>query len=160
MGPVRPQRYFSLTRHDPRRLAHRRTDRSGAPVEEPPWLTPSPAHRYWVQHAERLRRTFHALTGRCLLDAALSPETAAEALFHAPFVALSHHAAPDPLLTYGNRKALELFELTWEALTALPSRCTAEAPNRAERARLLAEVIPFLNRFQTRTVRRTKGRLG
>jgi hypothetical protein len=89
---------------------------------------------------ERLRRAFHALTGRDLIDAALSPEAAAEALFHAPFVVLSHDTAPDPLLTYGNAKALELFELSWAELTRLPSRYTAEAPNRAERARLLAQV--------------------
>ncbi|MDG4594310.1 MAG: MEKHLA domain-containing protein [Candidatus Contendobacter sp.] len=101
---------------------------------------PCPANRYWVEHAELLRRAFHALTGRDLIDAALSPEAAAEALFHAPFVVLSHDAAPDPILTYGNAKALELFELTWEELTRMPSRYTAEAPDRAERERLLARV--------------------
>ena len=103
-------------------------------------LEPSPANRYQVDHAERLRRTFHALTGRDLIDPTLSPEAAAEALFHAPFVVLSHDAAPDPLLTYGHRAALDLFALTWEELIQMPSRLTAEAPNRAERARLLAQV--------------------
>ncbi|HOW77481.1 MAG TPA: MEKHLA domain-containing protein [Candidatus Competibacteraceae bacterium] len=101
---------------------------------------PNPANAYRVEHAERLRRTFHALTGRDLIDPTLSPEAAAEALFHAPFVVLSHDDAPDPLLTYGNRAALELFALTWEELTQMPSRLTAEAPDRAERARLLVEV--------------------
>ena len=92
---------------------------------------PSPANRYQVEHTERLRRTFHALTGRDLIDPTLAPEAAAEALFHAQFVVLSHDAAPDPILTYGNRKALELFELTWEELIQMPSRLTAEAPDRA-----------------------------
>lgn len=101
---------------------------------------PSPANIYRVEHAERLRRAFHALAGRHLLDPALSPEAAAEALFHAPFIVLSHDAAPDPILTYGNLTALKLFALTWEELTKMPSRLTAEAPNRAERAWLLAEV--------------------
>ena len=103
-------------------------------------LIPCPANRYQVDHAERLRRTFHALTGRHLIDPALSPEAAAEALFHAPFAILSHDTTPDPLLTYGNQTALNLFALSWEELTRMPSRWTAEAPNRAERARLLAEV--------------------
>lgn len=103
-------------------------------------LAPCPANRYQVEHTERLRRTFHALTGRDLLDPALSPEAAAETLFHAPFVVLSHNADLDPILTYGNRTALELFELSWAELIQMPSRLTAEAPNRAERARLLAEV--------------------
>ncbi|MFO7641936.1 MAG: MEKHLA domain-containing protein [Candidatus Competibacteraceae bacterium] len=101
---------------------------------------PCSANHYRVAHTERLRRTFHALTGRCLLDPALAPEAAAEALFHAPFVVLSHDASPDPLLTYGNRAALELFALSWEELVRMPSRLTAKAPDRAERARLLAAV--------------------
>jgi hypothetical protein len=103
-------------------------------------LIPCPANRYQVEHAERLCNSFHALTGRDLIDPALSPDAAAEALFHASFVVLSHDAAPDPILTYGNLTALKLFALTWEELTQMPSRLTAEAPNRAERARLLAEV--------------------
>ena len=103
-------------------------------------LAPGPANRYRVEHAERLRRAFHALIGRDLIDPALPPEAAAAALFHAPFIVLSHDAAPDPILTYGNWKALELFELSWEDLTRMPSRYTAEAPDRAERARLLAQV--------------------
>ncbi len=68
-------------------------------------IEPGPANRYQVDHAERLRRTFHALTGRDLIDPTLLPEAAAEALFHAPFVVLSHNAAADPILTYGNRAA-------------------------------------------------------
>lgn len=65
-------------------------------------LIPCPANCYQVEHAERLRHTFHALTGRHLINPALSPEAGAEALFHAPFVVLSHDTAPDPILTYGS----------------------------------------------------------
>ncbi len=118
---------------------------------------PSPANSYRVEHAERLRRAFHALTGRDLIEPALSPEAAAEALFHAPFVVLSHDADPDPILTYGNRKALELFELSWEELIQMPSRLTAEAPNRAERARLLAQVaaLGFIDDYAGVRISRT-----
>ena len=123
---------------------------------EPLLSIPGPANRYPVDHAERLRRTFHALTGRDLIDPTLSPE-AAEALFHAPFVVLSHAAAADRLLTYGNRAALELFALTWEELTQRPSRLTAEAPNRAERARLLAQVaaLGFIDDYAGVRIART-----
>ena len=103
-------------------------------------LMPCLTNGYQVDHAERLRRSFHALTGRDLIDPKLSPEAAAEALFHAPFVVLSHDAAPDPILTYGNQAALERFALSWAELIQMPSRLTAPAPDRAERARLLAEV--------------------
>lgn len=103
-------------------------------------IAPCLANHYGAEHTERLRRSFHALTGRDLLDPTLSPEAAADALFHAPFVVLSHNADPDPILTYGNQTALELFELAWEELIQMPSRLTAAAPDRAERARRLARV--------------------
>ena len=123
-------------------------------------VVPCPANRYQVEHAERLRRSYHALTGRHLIDPALSPDAAAEALFHAPFVVLSHDAAPDPILTYGNRAALDLFALTWEELIRMPSRYTAEAPDRAERARLLAEVATrgFIDDYAGVRIARTGNR--
>ncbi|MFZ1537281.1 MAG: MEKHLA domain-containing protein [Chromatiaceae bacterium] len=101
---------------------------------------PSPANDFQVDHSERLRRTYQVLTGRHLLDPALSPAVAAEVLFHAPFVVLSHDTAADPILNYGNLAALNLFAMSWEEFTAMPSRLTAEASLRAERERLLAEV--------------------
>jgi len=61
-------------------------------------------------------------------------------LWQASFVLVSHGTEADPILNYGNCKALELWEMGWEELTRTPSRLTAETPNREERARLLAEV--------------------
>jgi MEKHLA domain len=46
----------------------------------------------------------------------------------------------DPVLNYGNAAALALWEMSWVELTRTPSRLTAKAPNREERARLLATV--------------------
>ena len=43
-------------------------------------------------------------------------------------------------MNYGNAAALALWEMSWAELTRTPSRLTAEAPNRGERARLLAAV--------------------
>ena len=43
-------------------------------------------------------------------------------------------------MNYGNRAALALWEMSWVELTRTPSRLTAEAPNREERARLLEAV--------------------
>ena len=90
---------------------------------------PSPANHFQVDHVERLRRTYQALTGRHLLDPGLPPIDAAEALFHAPFVVLSHDTAADPVLNYGNLAALNLFFFFWEELTAMPSRFPARAAN-------------------------------
>jgi hypothetical protein len=105
-----------------------------------PLPEPSAANRYLVEHVELLCRSLRRLTGRDLVPAHLAPVEAAQVVFEAPFVVLSHDAAPDPVLTYGNRAALALFELSWNELTRMPSRLTAEAPVREERARLLARV--------------------
>jgi hypothetical protein len=69
-----------------------------------------------------------------------NPLGLAKNVFAAPFVLVSHGTEADPVLNYGNAAALALWEMTWEELTRTPSRLTAEAPNRAERARLLAAV--------------------
>ena len=59
---------------------------------------------------------------------------------HAPFVLVSHGTEADPVLNYGNATALALWEMSWDELTRTPSRLTAEAPNREERAKLLEGV--------------------
>ena len=105
-----------------------------------PLPPPAPENLYLADHVALLRRNLHVLTGQNLIHGNLSDAEVAEAIFHAPFVLLSHNTEPDPILTYGNRQTMALFELTWNALTTMPSRLTAEAPNREERARLLAAV--------------------
>jgi len=106
-----------------------------------PLPPPGPENKYLSEHAALLRRSFRALTGgRELIAPEATEAETARALYHAPFVVLSHDSAPDPIFNYGNRLALDLFELTWDELTAMPSRLTAEAPDREARARLLAEV--------------------
>lgn len=61
----------------------------------------------------------------------------AKNLFEAPMVVVSHGLGPDPVLNYGNQKALELWEMTWDSFIHTPSRLTAEIINRAERAKML-----------------------
>lgn len=64
----------------------------------------------------------------------------ARGVWEAPFVIVSHGTEADPVLNYGNQAALALWEMSWLELTRTPSRRTAEAPDREERARLLAAV--------------------
>jgi len=73
------------------------------------------------------------LTGRPLLGEG-------EALWSAPFAVLAHGLEADPIFFYGNRQALQLFEVSAENLVRMASRLSAEAPGRAERARLLDQV--------------------
>jgi hypothetical protein len=87
-----------------------------------------------------LARGLKHWTGRELLPGVSKPEELAQKIFEAPFVVVSHGAEADPVLNYGNRAALALWEMSWEELTRTPSRLTAEAPNRQERAKLLDTV--------------------
>ena len=64
-------------------------------------------------------------------------EAEARRLHETPFVVVSHGTEDDPLLNYGNRAALDLWEMPWETFVGTPSRLTAEPVHRDERARLL-----------------------
>ena len=58
----------------------------------------------------------------------------------APFVVVAHNTDADPRFMYANRRAQACFEYPWEEFITLPSRLSAEAPNREERARILEAV--------------------
>jgi hypothetical protein len=87
-----------------------------------------------------IARSLKHWTGRDLLPGTILAAELAKKVFHAPFVLVSHGTEADPVLNYGNQAALALWEMSWPELTRTPSRFTAEAPNRDERARLLAAV--------------------
>lgn len=93
-----------------------------------------------VAHTQILVRCFQRLTAHDLVAGSVPALELSEKLFHAPFVLVSHGTQADPVLNYGNQAALTLWEMSWDEFTRTPSRLTAEAPNRGERARLLAAV--------------------
>ena len=76
---------------------------------------------------------------KLLAQKLVNPDSA-KALYHAPFPVLSHNTAADPVLNYGNLAAQQLWEMGWDALTALPSRLTAEPAERAQRDAMFAEL--------------------
>jgi MEKHLA domain len=92
-----------------------------------------------IRHSQRIFKSFQHWKGHSLLDVSGSLEEIAQALFEAPFVLVSHGNEPDPILNYGNRKALAQWELTWEEFTQTPSRKTAQEIIQEERDRLLSE---------------------
>jgi hypothetical protein len=104
------------------------------------WSEPSEDNQYLATLAARLVSSLRRWTGKNLANPALSATEQARALFYAPFALISHDTAKDPLLNYANRTALNLFELDWNELIILPSRCTAQPMHQEERARLLATV--------------------
>lgn len=86
--------------------------------------------------ARLILSSFSRLLGRDLVDRSQN-------LFDAPFAVLSHGTQADPIFNYGNKTALDLFEMEWDDFVQLPSRFSAEEQNREERERLLAQVNEF-----------------
>lgn len=85
--------------------------------------------------------SYRRLTGKPLLDAEPSNDTALRlALWNAPRAIVAHGTEADPVFFYGNRLALELFEMSFEDFARLPSRYSAEPLEREARARLLGRV--------------------
>lgn len=94
---------------------------------------PSFENSFQCGHALILLRTYDHLLGHPL---ATNPE----ALYHAPFPVLSHNTADDPIFTYGNLAAQRLWEVSWDQITQMPSRLSAELDERATRAAMLASI--------------------
>ena len=100
---------------------------------------PSPENQFQLEHVQLLVASYRRWLGRDLV-ASDTPEAAAQAIYEAPFVVVSHDTAEDPIFNYGNLTALRLFAFSWDGFTSLPSRESAEPLHRDERARLLDAV--------------------
>jgi hypothetical protein len=97
----------------------------------------APPGRHADEHfAALLAGSFRRLLGRPLAD-----HTDAAWLYaEAPFCLLAHDGGSDPIFTYANAAAQACFGYDWAEFTTLPSRLSAEAPQRDERQRLLDAV--------------------
>ncbi len=88
-----------------------------------------------------LLRSYERVVGQSLVPVELGKAAAARWLYEdAPFCILAHNTQADPVFIYANKTAQRCFEYPWAEFTALPSRLSAEAPNRAERQDLLDKV--------------------
>lgn len=90
------------------------------------------------RHIGDIAASYHRLTGRSLVPDREGDAVAA--LWAAPFAIVAHGTESDPVFFFGNRVALELFEMDFATFTRLPSRFSAEPLLRDERARLLDRV--------------------
>ncbi|MGK7925408.1 MAG: MEKHLA domain-containing protein [Spirulina sp.] len=108
------------------------------PLNTPVWQQESV-----IQHCQLLLFSFQHWLHYPLVDTVLSPEESSRHLFTAPFVLVSHGTEAEPIFNYGNQKALELWEITWEEFTRMPSRQSAENTAWEDRDRLLAETAKY-----------------
>ncbi len=98
-------------------------------------LEPAFANSFQTSHADLLFSSFKQRLGFPLLE-----DNNAKALYHASFPVLSHTIDPDPILTYGNLAAQNLFELPWHDLIKTPSRLTAEPALRGDREAMFVQM--------------------
>lgn len=103
-------------------------------LASPPWQQAD-----IIRHSLSLMDSFQHWTGKTLCPSTMPPEEIARSLFHAPFALLSHGVEADPVLNYGNQQTLELWEMSWQDLTQMPSRLTAAPSERPARAQLLSQ---------------------
>ena len=92
-----------------------------------------------IDHAffKLLTESFRRIVGVSLVNEELGPDW----LYHeAPFVVVAHNTDADPRFIYANKAGQNCFEYPWDEFVTLPSRLSAELPNRAERQRLLDAV--------------------
>lgn len=92
-----------------------------------------------ITWSQILLDSFSQLFGSELISRKGTPNEQAKSLFFAPFVVVSHGTEADPILNYGNQRALELWEMNWSDFTQTPSRLTAEPINRLERQQMLQQ---------------------
>lgn len=99
-----------------------------------------------------LVESYQRLTGKALLEGESSLLHAREglgervetelreALWTAPRAIVAHGTEADPIFFYGNRLALQLFEMSAEEFARLPSRLSAEPMGQEARVKLLEKV--------------------
>lgn len=93
---------------------------------------------------ERLRllvESYHRLTGKQLLEGVPVDIAALRAaVWNAPRAIVAHGTEDEPIFFYGNRLALQLFEMGFAEFALLPSRLSAEPLAQEAREKLLAKV--------------------
>lgn len=93
-----------------------------------------------IKQSQLIIDSYKKLTGEDLIVCGGDSEEAAKMLFEADFVLMSQDTSTEPLANYANRKALELWEISWDEMLKMPTKETAEPMHRDERAKFLKEV--------------------
>jgi PAS domain S-box-containing protein len=97
-----------------------------------------PTRADWIRN---ILASHERLLGVALAPSHLSDEEAARWLDEeSDFCVLAHDASADPCFVYANAATLRCFGYDEEEFIGLPSRLSAEAPNREERESLLQRV--------------------
>ena len=95
---------------------------------------------FLIKQTRLILASYRHWIGKSLCPEDKPDEVLTHEVFFAPFVLASSGIEEDPILNYGNQRALDLWEMDWNVFTRTQGRYTAEAPEREERARFLETV--------------------
>ena len=102
---------------------------------------PSPNNNYQQEHVLIMLENLKRWTGQDLIKKyAFSLDRLGEQVFNANFYILSHNQAADPILTYGNNRVLQQWEISWAELTTMYSKNTAKPVDRSARLTAIEQV--------------------
>jgi hypothetical protein len=96
----------------------------------------------WSSLTQSLLDSYRQWTGQELIRRT-TPEGDLQTLWETPRVVVFHGTQSDPVFEYGNRMALELWEMPLQDFLGMPSRKTAEPVHQEERRRLLERTRQF-----------------
>ena len=106
-----------------------------------PSSSPDGSNHYCVEHVVILLSNLERWTGVDLAgEFGISAGALGKGVFLAEFCLLSSDLSADPVLNYGNQRALDLWEMSWEELTSTRSRDTARADRQSDRDGLMRQV--------------------
>ncbi|WP_310481033.1 MEKHLA domain-containing protein [Chamaesiphon sp. VAR_48_metabat_403] len=106
-----------------------------------PLSPPAPENNYHQEHVVIMLKNLHRWTGCDLIqEYGFSLAKLGQQVFEADFYILSHDNTTDPILTYGNQRVLDLWEVSWAELTTMHSSTTAKLVDRSARAAMMERV--------------------
>ena len=106
-----------------------------------PSSSPEASNHYCVEHVVILLSNLERWTGFDLAgEFGIAKVDLGRGIFLAEFCLLSSDLSADPVLNYGNQRALDLWEMSWEELTSTRSRDTARADRQSDRDGLMRQV--------------------
>ncbi len=101
---------------------------------------PSNENGYLKDYIYLITSSLKKLSNIEIVDFSLSLEEQAKQAFNSDYVLLAHNGSEDPIFNYANQTALNLFEMSWEEITNMPSKYSAESDERGQREKFIAEV--------------------
>lgn len=101
---------------------------------------PNSENGYLKDYVYLITDSLRKLANIEIVNFSLSLEEQAKQAFSSGYVLLAHNGSNDPIFNYANQTALNLFEMSWEEITNMPSKYSAQSDQRDKREKFLADV--------------------